>query len=164
MHYLKCSSCGHLNEVNNGNQIFCSSCNRRLDNNFFSWQKDNPEKNLDDFKRLMCVSDEDLQQANAKTKQSPKGMKYWLSFIVGTLLLYVVGHFGGEYIVNFFKSEKTSKEVMEKTWFSETYGDFGLVVETPVKMTKSELSLPPNISSTSTKWIHTNTFQPKGLR
>ena len=34
MYYIKCSQCGHLNEVKSEYQVFCSGCNKKLDNHF----------------------------------------------------------------------------------------------------------------------------------
>ena len=62
MYYIKCSQCGHLNEVKSEYQVFCSGCNKKLDNNFADWKKRNPGKSFDDYQQLVCVSDEEIQK------------------------------------------------------------------------------------------------------
>lgn len=145
MHYLKCNNCGQLNEVKGEYLIFCSSCNKKLESNFTDWKKRNYDKTLDDFKQLMCVSETELQKNPVKTKSKPKRLKYWIGFAVVFAIFYAIGQFGGETIVKLFKSEKTSKEVLDQKWIKVTYGNFGLTVETPVKMTKGDLPLPDNV-------------------
>jgi hypothetical protein len=145
MHYLKCNHCGHLNEVKGEYLVFCSKCNKKLDNNFPDWKKRNPGKTLADFKKTVCVSEEEIQTIAAKTKKRPKGLKYWIGFAAMFAIFYAVGSFGGESIVRFFKSQKTSKEVLEQEWIKETYGNHGLALETPVILSRQELPIPEHV-------------------
>lgn len=164
MHYLKCKHCGHLNEVQTEYLIFCSNCNKKLDNNFRDWNKRNPEKTLNDFRQLMCVSDTDLQDTTKNKKSRPKGLKFLIGFAVIFALFYVIGHFGGESIIKFIKSEKTSKEVLDQKWIKHTYGSFGLTVETPMKMTKGELPIPENIKQVIDQMDVYNYTSAKGFQ
>ena len=77
MHYLKCNVCGHLNEMKSEYLIFCSNCNKKLENNFRDWEKKNPEKTMDDFKKLICVSETDLLETTKDSKSKPKGLILW---------------------------------------------------------------------------------------
>lgn len=165
MFYLKCNNCGHLNEVKSEYLIFCTNCNKKLENNFSIWQKRNPEKTLDDFKKLICVSEEEIQLSNQNVKSNkPKGLKFWIGFSVTFTIMYAIGHFGGEAIVKFFKSEKTSKEVLDQKWIRETYGEYGLTVETPVKLTKGNLPIPDNIKQFIEKMDVYNYMSVKGFK
>jgi hypothetical protein len=166
MHYLKCNNCGHLNEVKTQFLIFCSSCNKKLENNYSAWIVRNPDKNLDDFMKLMCVSEDEIQETIVKPKKSKsiKGLKYWVSFAVLFAIFYAIGQFGGESIVRFFKSQKTSKEVLTQKWIKETYGDFGLTVETPVKLTKSDLPIPPDLRQLIDKMDTYSCMTTKGFK
>lgn len=145
MHYIKCNNCGHLNEVKSEYLIFCSNCDKKIENNFRDWEKRNPGKSFEDFKQLMCVSELDLQQTSTNKNSRPKGLKYWIGFAVAFAIVYAIGSFGGEAIVKFFNSEKTAKEVLENEWITDTYGELGLTVTTPIKMTKSDLPIPDNV-------------------
>jgi hypothetical protein len=145
MHYLKCTDCGHFNEVKSEYLVFCPSCNKKLDNNFPDWKKKNPGRSFDDYKRLVCVSEEEINTIPVKVKTRPKSLKYWIGFTVAFAIFYALGQFGGEAIVKFFKSQKTSKEILNQEWVKESYGDFGLTVETPFKLEKSDLSIPDNL-------------------
>lgn len=146
MHFLKCTNCGHLNEVKTEYLIFCSSCNKKLENNYPDWSKINPKKNLEAYKKLVCISDEEIQQSTAKVKSTnPKAKWYGIGFALAFALFYFVGQFGGEYIQKLFNYENTSEEVLDQDWIKATYGGFGLSVETPFRMTKSDLSIPDNV-------------------
>ena len=136
MHYLKCNNCGHLNEVKSEYQIFCTECNKKLENNYTDWLKRNQEGTFEDFKKLICVSEKDIRQSTAEPKPKPRKLKYWIGFAVTFAIFYAIAQFGGEAIIKFFKSEKTANEVLDQKWIKETYGDFGLTVETPIKLIK----------------------------
>lgn len=164
MHYLKCNNCGHLNEVKGEYLTFCSSCNKILENNFTDWKRRNHDKTLDDFKELICVSETDLQNRSVKTKSKPKGLKYWIGFAVAFAIFYAIGHFGSEAIVKFFKSEKTSEEILNQDWFKDTYGSYGLTVETPVKMTKGDLPIPDNVRQIIDQMDVYNYMSNKGFK
>lgn len=144
MHYLKCNNCGHLNEVKSEYQIFCTHCDKKLENNFTDWLKRNPESTFEDFRKLICISENDIQKVEP-TKPKPRKLKYWIGFAVAFAIFYAIGQFGGEAIVKFIKSGKTAKEVLDQKWIKETYGDFGLTVETPIQLIKSDLALPENV-------------------
>jgi hypothetical protein len=144
--------------------VLCSSCHKKLEINFSEWKKRHQEKTFDDFKVLMCVTETDLQNTSVKTKTKPKGLKYWIGFAAAFAIFYAVGQFGGEAIVKFFKSEKTSKEVLSQTWIKETYGNFGLTVETPVIMTKADLTFPDNIKQVIDQMDTYNYISAKGFK
>lgn len=164
MHFLKCNNCGHLNEVKGEYMVFCKSCKKKIENNFTEWKKRNEDKTFDDFKLLICVTESDLQDTSTKKKTKPKGLKYWIGFAVTFAIFYAVGQLGGDQIIKFLRSEKTAKEVLEQKWFKETYGNFGLTVETPVKMTKMDLKLPDNIKQAIEQMDSYNYMSAKGFK
>ena len=145
MYYLKCSNCGHFNEIKSEYLIFCSTCNKKLDNNYPDWNKKNPGRNFNDYKLLICVTEEEINTIPVKVKTRPKSLKYWIGFTVVFAIFYAAGQFGGESIVRFVKSLRASTELLNQEWIKESYGDFGLIVETPVKLTKGDLPLPENV-------------------
>ena len=165
MYYLKCNNCGHLNEVKTEYLSFCSKCNKKLENNFSNWQRKFPEKSLEDYKRLICISEDEIPQNDIKAKsRRPKGLKYWIGFTVSFAIMYAIGQFGGEAIVKFFKSEKTSKEVLSQKWIKESYGIYGLTVETPVLLTKSDFQIPDNLRQMIEKADCYNYMSTKGFK
>jgi hypothetical protein len=145
MYYLKCNNCGHLNEVKSEYLIFCTQCDKKLENNFTDWLKRNQESTFEDFKKLICVSEQDIRQSVAEPKPKSRKLKYWIGFAVTFAIFYAIGQFGGESIVKLIKSGKTAKEVLGQKWIKETYGDFGLTVETPIKLIKGDLPVPENV-------------------
>jgi hypothetical protein len=145
MQYIKCSNCAHFNEVKSEYLIFCSSCNKKLENNFSDWKRRNPAGSFEDYKRLICVSETEINSIPVKVKTRPKSLKYWIGFTVAFAIFYAVGQFGGEAIVRIIKSAGTHKEILTTDWTRETYGDFGLSFEAPVKLINIELPLPDNV-------------------
>jgi len=146
MYYLKCENCGFLNEVKSEYLVFCTGCDKKLPNNFRNWQSHNfEEKSFDDYKKAVCISEEDITVETKTTKKSgKKGVIYWIAFVVAFAIFSFIGHFAGVRISNFFSSEKTDKEILEQNWVRESYGNYGLTVETPVKMGKGEIEIPDN--------------------
>lgn len=162
MYYLKCYTCGHPNEVKGEYMVFCSACNKKLDNNFMDWHKKHPEKTLEDFKRLICISENELVITPVKKKN--KSLKYWIGFAISFAIIYAIGHFGGEAIIRFIKSEKTSKDILTNEWVKETYGNYGLSVETPVKLTKGDLPIPENVKDLIEQMDVYNYMSAKGFK
>ena len=66
MYFLKCSKCGHFNEVKTEYMVFCSNCHKKLDNNYSDWFKQNPDKSFDTYKQLIC-STEVIETSKSKT-------------------------------------------------------------------------------------------------
>lgn len=146
MYFLKCTNCGFLNEVKSEYLVFCSSCYKKLENSYTEWKKGNPKKTLEDYQQLVCVSDTEIQESTAKVKATNPNAKW---YGIGAALLFAiflfVGQFGGEYIKRILNYEKTSQEVLEQEWTRQSYGQFGLSIETPVIMTKTDLAIPDHV-------------------
>ena len=113
MDYLKCTNCGHFNEVKTEYLTFCKNCNKVLKNNFSDWKKANPNKSFDDFKQLLCTTNtSEKSNENSKTKKS-RGLKYWVGFTIAFALFYVIGQFGGDKITSYFRKPSIDKNLME---------------------------------------------------
>jgi|GEM_PF-434153 hypothetical protein len=156
MYYLKCNNCGHLNEVKSGALSFCVGCNKPLDNSFLKWTETNPGKTFEDFKKEVCINVPDAGEVKPKPKgnaskilRSPVTIVSVLVVIVVGLGIPVVSHLAGEHLgtelLKWFRSEKTSEDVLTKDWVKGTYGIYGLTVETPQKMIKDTLPMPDNV-------------------
>jgi hypothetical protein len=163
-HYLKCNNCGHLNEVKSEYLIFCSKCDKKLENNFTAWKKKNPNKTFDEFKQLVCLTQEAIQNSPVTPKPKSGKFKYWIAFAVTFAIFYVIGQFGGESIARYFKSEKTSREILAREWTKDTYGSFGLTGETPEKMTRGDLPIPENIKQIIDQMDVYNYLSNKGFK
>lgn len=114
MHYLKCSKCGHFNEIKSEYQVFCQNCDKKMDNNFADWKKGNPEKSFEDFKLLIGTTE--LNKKPQKESQSKfigsKSLKYWIAFAVSFAIFYAIGHFAGNAIVGLFSKPSIDKELV----------------------------------------------------
>jgi hypothetical protein len=112
MVYLKCSRCGHYNEVRSEYITFCTRCNKKIEDNFPDWKKKNPDKSFDEFKKTVCsetASEPELKPA----KRHPKSLKYWVGFLLFFSIFYAIGQFGGETILKFFRKPMIDKTLME---------------------------------------------------
>lgn len=142
MHFLKCNKCGHLNEVKSPYLIFCSKCDKKLDNNFSDWQRRNSEKTLDDFKQLICVSTDEIQKSNEKAKPDKrKGLKYWIGFAVAFAIFYAIGQFGGEKIVSLFMKPAFEKALVE--YAREINKNCPIMIDNATRLDNT-LALPDN--------------------
>jgi len=147
MDFLKCNHCGHMNEVKTEYQSFCDACNKKIDNNFPDWSRRNPNKSFADFRQLICISEADMKANMRQEKPKRKSLTYWIVFFVSFTIFTIAGGYGGDALIKFLKSEKTAGEVLDKEWSRHTYGRYGLSLETPVQMTKTDLNLPDNVKA-----------------
>jgi hypothetical protein len=149
MYYLKCQNCGLLNEVKTEYQVFCTGCNKKLANNFREWQSHySEEATFEDFKRLVCVTGSEFPSEPVKVKKTEKrGAKFWIVFTISFAIFSVIGRLAGEKIYEFFQSEpaKVNENILNQEWVRDTYGDYGLSLQTPQKLEKGELEIPDNI-------------------
>ncbi len=138
MHFLKCNNCGHFNEVKTEYLIFCSKCNKKLDNNYADWSKRKSNKSFDDYKQLICTT-ETTEPTKVKTKSNkPKGLKYWIGFAVAFGLFYVIGY----YAVGFLKKPAFDKVLMETA--SEINKSCPIMIDNATRLDNS-IALPDNV-------------------
>ena len=113
MHYLECSNCGHLNEVNNEFVEFCFKCKKKMDSSFSSWQIQNPEKTFEEYKRLVCISEEEAPQVALKPKRK---FRLWLILAL-TIATFAVMYTVGYRIGSYYFTESTQKIEKELAGF-----------------------------------------------
>jgi len=142
MYFLKCSNCGHLNELKTEYLTFCKSCNKVLKDNFADWIKANPDKTFEDFKQIICTT-EVTETTNSKPKsRSPKGLKYWIGFAIAFAIFYAIGQLGGEKISGFYKNPAFKKALMEIA--SELNKTCPVMVDNATRLDNS-IALPNNV-------------------
>jgi hypothetical protein len=136
-----------------------------MDTNFSEWRKKNPDKSFDEFKHLICISEDEIPKTVPETKlKQPKNLKYLIGISVVVAIFYAIGQFAGESIVRYFRSEKTSEAILDQKWTRETYGSYGLSVETPVKLPASKLPVPDNVKHLISKMEAFDYMSEKGLK
>lgn len=163
MYYLKCNRCDHLNIINDENLLFCEKCNKKLENNFRDWYRINAESSFDDYKKQVCIFQKEILSKPDSYKKT-KSLKYWIGFAVALIFFSLIGKFGGEKIFTMLQAEKTSKDILAQNWIAQTYGDFGLVVETPEVMTEREVPLPISIKQVVEKMQAFEHSSSKGFK
>lgn len=89
MYYLKCEHCGHLNEIKSEYLVFCAGCSKKIESNYTSWSRKNEGKTLQDFKKLVCLSDEQavLLEKEEKKKKIPLGIKILVGYLAALAIL-----------------------------------------------------------------------------
>lgn len=145
MYFLKCSKCGHFNEVKTDYLIFCSNCNKKLDNNYTDWQLYNPEKTSEDFKRLICISEEELRKnAVVETPKKFKGITFWIAILVVIVfgVFYLIGTIGGEALYKSLKKPLYEKVLMEMA--NELNKNCPLMIDAETRLDNT-IALPNNI-------------------
>lgn len=133
MYYLKCKHCGHLNEVKSEYLVVCGLCNRKLDDNFKEWQKCNPSRSFDDFKREVCLSEDQVRKGDtAKSSKKRMSRKAMIAGLIGGVLgMLLVISMGIEFSKMKGKmSNQASVPVTEQQWYTGTY-EGGISLSTP---------------------------------
>jgi len=114
MYYLKCNNCGHHNEMKSEFQVFCTSCDKKLDNYFSDWNKRNPEKSFEDYQKIVCSTViYEMPVAKPKNKTS-KILLITAAALVFVSMMYFMVNFVGKNIVNYitkFSSEKALTQI-----------------------------------------------------
>jgi len=89
MYYLKCEHCGHLNEIKSEYLVFCAGCSKKIENNYTTWSRKNEGKTLEDFKNLICITDEQavLLKNEEKKKKIPLGVKILAGYLAALAIL-----------------------------------------------------------------------------
>ena len=105
MHYLKCTKCGHFNEVKSEYMVFCPSCNKKLENNFAEWNRKFPEKSFDEFKNEICTTkQEEALQVKPRSGSKPlKGILIGIGVILFIGIIYAIGSYAGNKIISLFQ-------------------------------------------------------------
>ncbi len=158
MIYLKCNNCGHLNELRSENLFFCIGCNKPLTNSFSEWKKANPAGTFEEYKNKVCIIDEQPKVAQPKrsSRRNTIVMFSVILVVAGGLLFtgfYFIEKYAGDInpnsLINWFKSEKTSKDVLTQKWMVSTYDNPGITLSTPEKLTQMNLNavIPQQIKS-----------------
>jgi hypothetical protein len=127
MYYFKCSNCGHLNYVGSEYLIFCSNCGKKLQITYRDWHLKNPDKNLNDFHVLFCISENEIRNTIQTTpKKDYKKIGYLFIAIFITVSILIIE---SKIIPAFFINETELKEIKSETW---TVKEIGYVsVQTP---------------------------------
>lgn len=151
MIYLKCPKCGHLNEVKTQYLTFCAGCNKKLDNSFAAWQVLHPDGSFEDYQQQVCLTGEQVKAVPPPAKRTlnkARLIKFSAVGILAIALLFVVGHYAVKAANTYLHSLMNGglpASILTQHWSRETYGNYGLSIETPVKLNRGNLPLPANI-------------------
>jgi hypothetical protein len=89
MYYLKCEHCGHLNEIKSEYLVFCAGCSKKIESNYTAWSRKNEGKTLEEFKKLVCITDEQVMLLEKETtrKKIPLGIKILAGYLAALTIL-----------------------------------------------------------------------------
>jgi len=153
MYKLKCTPCGHLNEVNSEYLTFCNNCNQKLNNSYQEWKKINLNKTFEEYKKSECIDEElQLEKIRAFKKQNKK----WNTRLVVALSILVVligatftlYHFNKDDLLDILVSlRNTSDDILDKEWEKKAYYDLHFYIETPYKPDTFTIPYPDQVKS-----------------
>lgn len=142
MHFLKCNSCGKLIEVKSEYLIFCPFCDKKLSPNYSNWKEINYDKTFEDFKLLVCVSEDDIPKTKNKREFSTKkGLKYWIGFTVCFAIFYLLVQLGSSKLVEVFRKPQFDKLMME--YASEINSNCPMMIDNITRLDNA-MALPNN--------------------
>lgn len=147
MYFLKCNKCGHLNEVKSEYLVFCNSCHTKLENNYNKWEEVNPDKSFEEYKQIVCTTEEEKIQTekikiNKSTKHKSKSLKYGIGFIIVFAIFYAIGHFAGESIIKIFNKPSFNKEMVQMA--SEINKNCPIMLDAQTRLDNT-IALPDNV-------------------
>ncbi len=144
MEYLKCNSCGHLNTLKTKYQIFCTDCNKKLENNFSDWNRVHPDKNFEDYKKTECISEEDINNAKASknSKAKKKGLKYWIRFAATIAAISIATHFIDFSVASIFSDSTFNKVMMSAA--SQINESCPIMIDSETQLDNA-IALPDNV-------------------
>lgn len=142
MHYLKCNKCGHLNEVKTEYLVFCTNCNKKLENCYSEWSIRNSDKTFEEYKELICTTEKaDASKELTKTRKV-KGLKYWIGFAVIFAFFSVIGQMGGEKLIELFRKPAFDKAMMEAA--NEINKSCPIMIDNATRLDNA-IALPNNV-------------------
>ncbi len=81
-----------------------------------------------------------------KESKTDRGLlKYLLIYTIAFIALCIIGFFIGTYLLSYFQNENTSKSIFAQKWVTETYGNYGLTLETPFRLEENKVTVPANL-------------------
>ena len=143
MEYFKCNNCGHLNSLKTEYQVFCSECKKKFVNNFSDWKRINPSQSFEDFKKIFCISEFDIE--NTKVQKKPRnkhGVKYYIVFAIAFAIFYGIGKYGYQFISEGFGNATYDKAMMKVA--SKLNKTCPIMVDSETRLDNT-VSLPNNI-------------------
>uniref|UniRef100_UPI0032168E70 hypothetical protein n=1 Tax=uncultured Draconibacterium sp. TaxID=1573823 RepID=UPI0032168E70 len=135
MYYHRCESCGYYNPVVTEYMVYCGKCKTHLTNNYIDWIGNNPQKDFDAYKHLVCIPESAVPvQSSSESKlkdheaepEKKSGVKkrqglsktQLIGIIIGALTAGVFGYLGKK--VGFEVKEKWQEIKMGSMYFASS--------------------------------------------
>lgn len=143
MEYLKCNHCAYFNKIESEYTTFCSSCGKKLDNNYPNWVKTNPGKTFEDYKNTILVSKERIEETTSRKDKSinSKRNKYLILMSVLIPILSSIGYFAVNKLSGFSSTTKEDKFLTEMV--NEANKSFPMMIDSETRI-DNYLALPNN--------------------
>lgn len=147
-YYLTCPNCGFYNDASSEFLIFCDQCKKKMPNNYREWTKSHPELGLEDFHRAQCTTEIPSEIPVPNADKSPSAVKFlWLKVVSALLILFVSlslifpSIYRDSQLILYFRTLIDSLP-MSMDWERQVYGDYGLSVESPVRLNAMDMPVP----------------------
>jgi len=111
-------------------------------NNYQDWIKENYNKSFDDYKKMVCTTDNHEGVENKRGTKKKLGLKYWIGFAVTFAGITIGSQFGGKAIASLFKGPAFDKAMMEVA--SELNKSCPIMIDSETRFDNA-VALPDNI-------------------
>lgn len=122
--------------------VFCSSCGKKMENNFTEWQRRNPGNSFEDYKQKAGISENQIPPEipqKKKNRLKSRSLKEKILIVVITTLSVAAGGWLADTAIQAIRNSRTTDaNILEQPWVKETYGNYGLTIETPWELTKMQ--------------------------
>lgn len=122
--------------------VFCSSCGKKMENNFTEWQRRNPGNSFEDYKQKAGISENQIPPEipqKKKNRLKSRSLKEKILIVVITTLSAAAGGWLADTAIQAIRNSRTTgANILEQPWVKETYGNYGLTIETPWELTKMQ--------------------------
>lgn len=120
--------------------VLCTSCGKKMENNFTEWQRRNPGKNFEDYRLSVGMAENQLQPEIPKKKNTLKSrpLKEKIFIVIFTVIAASIGSIIGQKAMEAYqnRNKKTKTETSNQQWIKKTYGINGITIETPWELSK----------------------------
>lgn len=144
-YYIPCEHCGHRNPFTEF-ITFCDVCGRKLKHNFPEWVKAHPGKPATEFYQNFCVTDTNARAVDTGQRFPIKTLLILSIFtlIIAGGIFFIVN--GPSALSNLLLPEETHVSLLKSDWQRNSYGKYGLSIESPEKLRSDKFTPPPALA------------------
>ena len=138
-YFLSCPHCAFPNDATSEFLTFCEECKKKLPNNFREWKKSHPDLELRDFHLQACITNPVFTPLSQKDESRPKARRKVWPLVMATVALLSLAFlflfpsiYRNSQLILYLKTTLLADASFN--WHRQTYGDYGLSLESPVEL------------------------------